>query len=136
MSGRNTSGNAITRFERVVLAYGAACGFLLLLFASGNPVLAVLMGIPPGLFGMGVVLLIRKYLGFSQQSFSSLPQPKRRQIGLVVLLTFAAMLGSDVLAGNWLDFGCAAMMAGAFFLFILNDLGYFAESDAAKPEVS
>lgn len=44
---------AISRFNRIMLMYGAIYGFLLVLYASGNPWLAVVLGVPPGIFGFG-----------------------------------------------------------------------------------
>lgn len=114
----------ITRFDRIVLGYGALCGFLFVLYLSGNPLLAIFLGVPPGIFGFGIPMLIHKQ--FSPGSdFAALSVDNLHRVGLTVAVTLTLLLGYRALVGDWFGFACTIMMAGGFFLFFANALGYF-----------
>ena len=115
----------ITRFDRVLLGYGAICGFLLVLYASGNPVLAIILGVPPGIFGFGIPMLVQKMFAPTHGTFAALPMHKQRRIAITCTVTIAALLGYWALIGDWFGFACTAMMAGAISLFFAHGYGYF-----------
>ena len=116
---------SITRFDRIMLGYGAICGFLLVLYASGNPVLAFILGVPPGIFGIGFPMLIHKRFASPDSRFAALSIQKKRRIGSNVAFVLAAMLAYRAFAGDWFAFGCTFMLAGTFVLFFANEFDYF-----------
>jgi len=116
---------AIVPFDKVMLCYGAFCGFLLVLYALGNPVQAFILGVPPGIFGMGVPMLFHKRFGPSHSSFATLPIREQRRTGLTIIATLGAMLAYRAFSGDWFGFGCTTMLAGAVLLILSNELGYF-----------
>ena len=122
---------AIEPFDKVMLSYGAFCGFLLVLYALGNPVLAFVLGVPPGIFGFGIPMLIHKRFGLSHNTLAALPIRQQRQTGLTIFATLGAMLAYRAIAGDWFGFGCTAMLAGAVLLILSHELGYFTRSSSS-----
>ena len=124
-SAQHTTKYGISRFDRVMLTYGAICGFLLVVYATGNVWLAFMLGIPPGVFGFGVPMLISKHLNPSPSQFATLPVSKQRQILLVAGVSFAGWLGYRAIIGDWFGFACTTMLAGGLLLLFANEYGYW-----------
>ena len=124
-SPQRTTKYAISRFDRVMLIYGAICGFMLVFYVSGNPWLAMILGIPPGIFGFGVPMLIQKHLHPLPSQFATLPISKQRQILLIAGVSIAGWLGYRAITGDWFGFGCTIMIAGTLALLFANAWGYW-----------
>lgn len=106
---------AMTRADRVILGYGAFCGFLLILYLSGNPLLALLLGVPPGILGFGIPMLLHKRFP-STQNYSALPVETQRRMRMSVIFTFAVLLAYRAFTNDWFGFACTVMLGGAILL--------------------
>ncbi|MCR9211545.1 MAG: hypothetical protein NXI28_25250 [bacterium] len=122
MTNTAKSIGTITRSDKLVLSYGAFCGFVALLCLSGRPVIALLLGVPPGVFGIGVVLLIVKRFFPNRTSFADIPAADIPRIALAVVIGFAIIFGRAVFAGDWVSLFVGLMMLGMFAVLAFNDL--------------
>jgi len=114
----------INRFDRIVLGYGALCGFLFVLYLSGNPLLAIFLGVPPGIFGFGIAMLVHKQFS-TGSDYAAISVDNLRGVSVTVVITITLLLSYRALVGDWFGFAVAIMMAGGFFLFVANAYGYF-----------
>ena len=108
-----------------MLAYGAICGFALVFYVTGNLWLGLVLGISPGIIGIGVPVLLHKHFGSSPIQFSFLPAAKQRQILIIAGVSITGWLGYRAFIGDWFGFVCTAMAAGTLTLFFAHALGYW-----------
>ena len=113
---------SITQSDKLVLTYGALCGFVGVLCLSGRPVIALLLGVPPSVFGIGIVLLIVKRFFPNRRSFADVPATDMPRIAVAVAIGFAIIFGRAAFAGDLVSLFVGLMMLGMFAVLAFNDL--------------
>jgi len=91
----------LTKDEKLILSYVALCGVVLVYHVSGNILVAILLGIPPAVFGVGGVLLLHRHWPFRLQSPSHIAKAQRiglasLVIGMLILLAVRAFWSGDM----------------------------------------